>query len=123
MVAVLIVEIVSALVAAGIALYLAIAFLVGCVRTGKPGRPAHHVGLSLVLMATALLHGIAATVYASGAPAAAYMLGWAALVVLVAAGALAAVRRARGVPASSAHIALFFVAMALVAAHAIMARA
>lgn len=123
--AALVVEIVSALVALGCAVAL-VAHLVRWARARRAGRSAGgawHVPAALVLCGAAVVHGTAATLYASGAPAAAYALGWAAVASFAASGAVMvpAARRALRNPVA-AHVALFCLGIALVVVHAVAAR-
>ena len=121
---VLLVEIVSALVALVALVYL-VAHLVrtrGGRRGEKPGGPAH-VRASVALCAAAAVHGVAATLYGSGASPAAYALGWAGLAAFLASGVcmLGPVRGRLRRPLAW-HVGLFVAGVALVAAHAVAGR-
>lgn len=119
---VLIAEIVSALIAL-VALIMLIVLLVQSKGGASPRSSwlqKHHVQLSLVLVAASLIHGICATVYASGANPAAYGFGWAALVMLVASGAcMMKPLRAKLSSPTMAHVVCFGIAVVLFVAHVV----
>lgn len=121
----LLVEIISALVAL-VCLIMLCVQLVRWLNAGHPQRSeqgAWHTKAAIVLCGTAVVHGVAAIVYGSGAPAAAYGFGWAAVGVF----ALAGFTMARPVHATlknptGLHVAFFILGVALVVAHAIAGR-
>lgn len=118
----LITEIIFALIALIIMISMAISFIAKKARRGESGAKKSHVVFSAILVSAACIHGIAATIYASGAHGAAYALGWAAVALLCAAGATMAAPRTDRPRPRALHIALFFASMACVIAHAVIAR-
>lgn len=78
-----------------------------------------HRTLGIILIVSAVVHGTAASIYASGAPRAAYAAGWLALALIAAAGACALnPLRARLRNPARWHIGLFLAGTALFIAHA-----
>lgn len=123
---ILLIEIVSALVA----LICVIVFCVQLVQarrngatSARPGTGSSHAALGAVLVIAALVHGVAATAYASGANALAYVFGWIALGLFVLSGLCvmppfrAKIPRVRGW-----HIGLFVAGVVFCIAHAVAGR-
>lgn len=129
MTATLIANIVSALIALA-CLSLLTADFVRFLRAGgqRPARTlvtrgAGHTICGLVLLASALIHGIAATAYSSGAPVAAYALGWLSLLAFAASGASVTPCVKRRLPQPRAwHIRLFCAGIILFCAHVVATR-
>lgn len=122
MTAVLIFEIVFALLAFAIMAGMAISFFIDVVRKKPLTSKKRHTVLSVALISAACIHGIAATVYASGAHGATYAFGWAAVALLCAAGATMVAPRANRKKSKTTHIVLFFASIACVIAHILIAR-
>lgn len=121
---VLLVEIVSALVALVALIYLVVHLVrTRAGRRGERSGGTAHVRVSVVLCVAAVVHGVAAMAYGSGAHPAAYALGWAAVAAFLASGAcmLAPVRPRLARPLAW-HVALFVIGLVLVVAHAIAGR-
>lgn len=129
MTATLVVEIISALIALACLSLLAADF-VRFLRAGgqRPARTpvtsgAGHTLCGLALLASALVHGIAATAYDSGAPGAVYALGWLSLLAFAASGASMIPCVKRQLPRPRVwHIRLFCTGMVLFCAHVVAAR-
>lgn len=129
MTATLIVEIASALISLACLSLLAADFVRFLRADGqRPARTpatrgAGHMICGLVLLVSALVHGIAATAYGSGAPGAAYALGWLSLLAFAASGASVIPCVKRRLPQPRAwHIRLFCAGMMLFCAHVVAAR-
>lgn len=125
---ILLVEIISALVALVCLGALTIRFI--CVRlnrtqgsgTGR-ARTRRHAAWGVGLVAAAAVHGVSATLYASGAHAGAYACGWAALACFV----LCAVSMTRFAHLNASesrrtHLGLFIAGVIFFAGHAVAAR-
>lgn len=124
---VLVVEIVTALVASACLIALVVSWLAGLLRRGGDKStkvPGWHAPAGIVLCAAAAIHGVAAMVYSSGAPAITYVLGWLAVCAFVASGAsmAAPVRRSLGKTARGWHLGLMALGIALVVLHAVAGR-
>lgn len=126
---VLIIEIVSALAACGALL----ALMAQTIRLGRKGaeQPAdqlerlhrRHRSIGFVLLAAGIVHGISATIYASGARTETYVMGWASIVLFALSGiCMAPPVRARLPHAAGTHVFLFALGFALFIGHAVMGR-
>lgn len=125
---VLIVEIISALVAAACVIIMLARYLSSRFNRKQPGnacqtKQSMHIVLGIALLASCLVHGISATMYASGAPVLAYVFGWAALVCFVAsAWSMLWQASLRLDNPYRLHIILFFAGLVFVVVHAIIGR-
>ena len=126
---VLAIEIVCALEACGALLVLA-AQAVRLNRKSKE-QPAdrlerlhrRHRSIGFVLLAAGIVHGISATIYASGARTETYVMGWASIVLFALSGVcMAPPVRARLPHAAGTHVFLFALGFALFIGHAVMGR-
>lgn len=78
-----------------------------------------HRSIGFVLLAAGIVHGISATIYASGARTEAYVMGWASIVLFALSGVcMAPPVRARLPHAASTHVFLFALGSALFIGHA-----
>ncbi len=120
---VLIIEIVSALVACVAAGIMFIQFIASKLRGRNRRRPKGHTALSLTLVIAAIIHGIAAMIYGSGAPATAYVLGWIGLVCFVISGLIMLMpMRQKLQNACAWHVVIFLLGIVFIVAHAIAGR-
>ena len=126
---VLIIEIVSALAACGALL----ALMAQTIRLGRKGaeQPAgkldrlrrRHRSIGFVLLAAGIVHGISATIYASGARTETYVMGWVSIVLFALSGVcMAPPVRAHLRHATGAHVFFFVLGFALFIGHAVMGR-
>ena len=119
---VLLVEIVAACVAFVCLVVLALTCVVVLVRSKGSLRraPRWHVAVAGVMCAASAVHGAAAMLYGSGAPAAAYVLGWLAVAAFCASGACVSKpgRSRLGEKAVSCHVGFFVLGVLLVVVHA-----
>lgn len=126
MVVVLILEIASALVA----LAALIAMIVNMARAEKTqharvdGKASGHMKVAMALVGAAVVHGVCAMVYDSGAIAATYAFGWLAAACAVACGLVMtpALRSRIGAGAPKLHRALFIACIVFVLAHIVAGR-
>lgn len=120
---VLITEIVSALVACVAAVVLFVQFITSQLRKQNKRRPKGHTALSLTLVIAAIIHGIAAMIYGSGAPATAYVLGWIGLVCFAISGLIMLMpMRQKLQNARAWHVVIFLLGIIFIVAHAIAGR-
>lgn len=126
---VLIIEIVSALVACGALL----ALMAQAVRLGRKDaeQPAgkfdrlrrRHRFIGFALLAAGIIHGASATLYASGARAETYVMGWISIALFALSGVcMAPPVRARLRHATGAHVFFFVLGVVLFIGHAVMGR-
>lgn len=129
MAVVLIIEIVSALIGCGA--LLALVAQTAYLKSKSEKRPAGkldrlrrcHRFIGFALLAAGIVHGTAATLYASGARAEAYAIGWASIALFVLSGiCMTPSVRARLHRATGVHVSLFALGVALFIAHIVMGR-
>lgn len=126
---ILVIEIVSALIGCG-ALLVLVAQTIRLNRedkerqSGRLGRlRRRHRSIGFVLLAAGVIHGASATLYASGARAETYIMGWASITLFALFGiCMVPPVRARLVHATAAHISLFALGVILFIGRAIMER-
>lgn len=123
----LIVEIVSALVALAALVWLV--WYLACSKRRRAGKAAcgaslsTHVKVSMALCGAAVVHGISAVAYASGALTATYVLGAAGLACFVLSGmCMAGPVRGRLKNPARLHMGLFVGGLMLVVAHMVVGR-
>ena len=123
MIPVLIVEIMSAIVALVAAVVLFIQFIAPKLHGNSKRRPKGHTVLPLILIIAAIVHGVAAMLYGSGAPAIAYVLGWIGLLCFAASGvSMLSSIRSKLKNACARHVVLFLLGIIFIVAHAIAGR-
>lgn len=82
-----------------------------------------HRSIGFVLLAAGIVHGISATLYASGARTETYVIGWSSIVLFALSGVcMAPPVRARLPHAAGTHVFLFALGFALFIGHAVMGR-
>ena len=121
---ILLVEIISALAALCCLTTLLgnLLWMIGRANGTSGRRLKAHRTLGVVLLVCAAIHGIAATIYASGASPMAYAAGWGALALMAASGACAfGPIRKRICNPLRWHISLFLIGTAFFVIHAVAA--
>ncbi len=120
---VLIIEIVSALVACVAAVVIFVQFVASKLRGRNRCHPKGHTVLPLILIIAAIVHGVAAMLYGSGAPIIAYVFGWIGLLCFVASGVtMLSSIRPKLKNACVQHVVLFLLGIVFIVAHAIAGR-